>query len=232
MANQGVITRKCAYHGCNNRVSSNRSTFPYCHIPSHRAGGEARDGVASGSFSLDARQVVESRVYPPVVSISPRNQAVSLHSRACNLSEQDLNMVLDSYEQIRDGRDFSVPSEIPPDINLSVYDKMMDNGFDGRRIRLFNLTGFNRRRGTKVDKIPHYSHTVIGVDSVEDIPDTVIDGLTPAFAPVRKSQKKDSVEDTIPSGATPYTEYPWIGRFREYMNGDQVWWDSVERGSD
>lgn len=228
MARNGVITRKCAYHGCNNRISSDKPTFPYCHIEAHQNGGklesERRAGLVGGiSWGEDPS------IQPPSLSIPTRDIAIGLHSQACDLDEHDLNIVLDSYEEVRQGRDFSIPGNIPPEVNLELHDTMFSGGFDGRRLRLYDVKGFNRRRDGRVDNNPGYSHTVIGIDPDSTSPRTVIDGLVPAFAPIRRSDQGVPLEDTIPSGSTPYTEYPWIGRSRDYLNGDHMWWDSIER---
>lgn len=228
MARNGVITRKCAYHGCNNRVSSDRSTFPYCHIPSHQGGGDdSRPNVAMGSLAWSGNP----EATPPTARLDPRAHSASLYAGICDLEPQDLEVVMDCYDRIRDGRDFSIPGNIPADVNVKLHDEMSRGGFDGRRLRLYTVRGFNRRRDSKVDSNPDYTHTIIGVDPDSSRPDTVIDALTPAFAPVKRSMRDAPIENSILSGSTPYTEYPWVGRSQDYLNGSHMWWDSIERST-
>lgn len=230
MARNGVITRKCAYHGCNNRVSSDRPTYPYCHIPAHQNGGKLEGEYQRGLVGGISREE-DSSPLPPSLSIRPRGIAIGMYSQVCDLDDHDLGIVLDSYEQVRQGRDFSIPGNVPPEVNLELHDAMFSEGFDGRRLRLYDVRGFNRRRDGRVDNNPDYTHTVVGIDRDDASPRTVIDALVPAFAPIRRSEQGLPLEDSIPSGSTPYTEYPWIGRARDYLNGDYMWWNSIERRS-
>lgn len=215
----------CPARGCRRRVRTDYAYYPYCfdhkdQSSSFTSVAKERDDLVSMGLSA-----------PPSAQSDPSLTSIDLVSNRTRISPSTAASVYMALERLQaDGKDGTIPQVSGQRIGGGGQERfaqcLRDSGIDDDRIQVMRVSGMNRmtQNGT-VQRAEGISHQVTVLDAGTD-EEVVIDPFISSFAPVH--DLNSPVDDSLPSGGTPFGDLPWFGTKDEYMDNNVLWWDKSQ----
>lgn len=212
----------CPAPNCRRKVRMDYAYYPYCF--------DHKDQSSAFMSTAKARQdlVGMGLRKPPSTQVDPLVGSVDMMCLYSRMNPSTAVSVLKATERLQaDGQDGTIPSVSGQRVSGSGQERFIqcleDSGIERDRIQVMEVSGMNRMtQSGKVQSAPGLSHRVVVLDQGTE-QETVVDPFISSFAPVHDLDRP--VDDSLPSGSTPFGDLPWVGNRDEYMDNNVLWWD-------